>query len=166
MGTARRLGYGEGSVYRETVSRTSGGKVRRVVVYRGEIVIDGKRRRVTRSTRAAALTELDKLRAAANAGLPTGDGTRLGQFLDWYVEKVIAKKHPNTQSSYIWAFRQLEPLRGKRLRELTPNDVEVLLEQLSPTESPLRRLRSDEEVVRSHSAGPPSRGFDRASGQH
>jgi integrase len=153
MGTARRLGYGEGSVYRETVSRTSGGKVRRIVVYRGEIVIDGKRRRVTRSTRTAALTELDKLRAAANAGLPTGDGTRLGQFLDWYVEKVIAKKHPNTQSSYIWAFRQLEPLRGKRLRELTPNDVEVLLEQLAdrkpPTEAQKRRGGRQKPLSRS-----------------
>jgi integrase len=153
MGTARRLGYGEGSVYRETVNRTSGGTVRRRVVYRGEIVIDGKRRRVTRSTRAQALKELDKLRATVNAGLPTGDDTRLGQFLDWYIEKVVAQKHPNTQSSYIWAYKQLEPLRGKRLRELTPSDVEVLLEQLAdrkpPTEAQKRRGGRQKPLSRS-----------------
>ena len=126
MGTARSLGYGEGSVYKETVRRTSGGVIRYVVVWRAEIIIDGKRRRVTRNTRTAALRELDKLRAAANAGLPVGDNTRLGEFLDWYVGKIVAQKHPNTQSNYIWAYKHLEPLRGKRLRELTPNDVEAL----------------------------------------
>ncbi len=143
MGTARRLGYGEGSVYRETVRRTSKGTVQLETVYRAEIVIDGRRRRVTRRTRREALAELDKLRATANAGLPTGDDTRLGQFLGWYVEKIVAKKHPNTKSNYIWAFNQLEPLWGKRLRDLTPNDVEALLEHLAdrkpPTEAQKRR---------------------------
>ncbi len=153
MGTARTLGYGEGSVYKETVRRTSDGVVRNVGVWRGEITINGKRRRITRSTRKAALGELDKLRATANAGLPTGDDTRLGSFLDWYVEKVVAKRHPNTQSSYVWAFKQLEPLRGKRLRDLAPEDVETLLEQLanrkSPTETQKRRGGRQKPLSRS-----------------
>ncbi len=127
VGTARNLGYGEGSVYPETVSRASGS----VTIWRGEITIGDKRRRITRATRTAALRELDRLRATSNAGLPVGDDTRLGQYLDWYVEKVVAQKHPNTRSNYVWAYKQLEPLRGKRLRELTPDDVEALLEQLA-----------------------------------
>jgi integrase len=48
----------------------------------------------------------------------------------------VGQKHLNTQSNYIWAYKQLEPLRGKRLRELTPNDVEVLLEQLAERKPP------------------------------
>ncbi len=153
MGTARKLGYGEGSVYKETVWRTKGGVVQKVLVWRGEITVDGKRRRVTRKTRTAALKELDRLRAAVNAGLPVGDDTRLGQFLDWYVERVVAQKHPNTQSNYVWAFKQLEPLGGKRLRELTPNDVENLLEQLAtrtpPKEAKKRRGGSQKPLSRS-----------------
>jgi integrase len=149
VGTARNLGYGEGSVYKETVRRASG----LVTIWRGEITIDGKRRRITRSTRTAALRELDKLRATANAGLPVGDDTRLGQFLDWYVMKVVAQKHPNTQSNYVWAYKQLEPLRAKRLRELTPNDVETLLEQLTdrkpPSEAQKRRGGRQKPLSRS-----------------
>ena len=131
MGKSRRLGYGEGSVYKENVRRASGAEVD---IWRGEITVDGKRRRVTGSTRTEALGKLDKLRATAAAGLPTGDDTRLGVYLTWYSEKVVSKKHPNTQSNYVWAFRQLEPLHGKRLRDLSPIDVETLLERLADRE--------------------------------
>jgi len=139
MGRSRRLGYGEGSVYKEAVPRASGEEA---VIYRGEITVDGKRRRVSGSTRREALKKLDDLRSTSAAGLPTGDDTRLGKYLDWYATKVVSKKHPNTQSNYVWAFKQLEPLRGKRLRELTPIDVETLLEQLAdrePTRAAQRR---------------------------
>ncbi len=132
MGKARRLGYGEGSIYPEA-RRSSGGTV---IVYRGEITIDGKRRRVTGTSRSDALKRLDKLRATAAAGLPMGDDTRLGQYLDWYTEKILTQKHPNTAANYAWAFTQLEPLRGKRLRELTPRDVEVLLDSLADRKVP------------------------------
>src|SRR5665213_436195 len=135
MGRSRRLGYGEGSVYKEAVPRASGEEA---VIYRGEITVDGKRRRVSGSTRREALKKLDDLRSTSAAGLPTGDDTRLGKYLDWYATKVVSKKHPNTQSNYVWAFKQLEPLRGKRLRELTPIDVETLLEQLADREPTTR----------------------------
>jgi len=118
-------------VYKEQFSRTVDGVTQTGTRWRGEIVISGKRRRVDGSTRSEALEKLDELRHRSHAGRPTGNDVRLGAFLKWYTEKVVAQKHPNTQSNYIWAFKQLEPLHGKRLRDLTPNDVEDLLEHLA-----------------------------------
>lgn len=153
MGRSRQLGYGEGSVYKERVRRTADGITRYDSVWRGEIVLDGTRRRVSGKSRSEALGKLDKLRATVNAGLPLGDDIRLGAFLDWYTRKIVAGKHPNTQSNYTWAFKQLEPLRGKRLRELTPNDVEALLEQLTDrrpqTEAQRRRGGRQKPLSRS-----------------
>ena len=128
MGRTHALGYGDGSVYPEKVKMASG---RSKEVWKAEIVIDGKRIRRTRSTQRAATEVLDELRAMSAAGLPVGDDTRLGEYLDWYTDKVLSQKHPNTAACYVWAFQQLGSLRGKRLRQLTPDHLEVLLEQLA-----------------------------------
>ena len=112
MGRTHALGYGDGSVYPEKVKMASG---RSKEVWKAEIVIDGKRIRRTRSTQRAATEVLDELRAMSAAGLPVGDDTRLGEYLDWYTDKVLSQKHPNTAACYVWAFQQLGSLRGLSL---------------------------------------------------
>jgi len=121
----RKLGYGEGTTYQEADGR-----------WRGELRIGEVRRRVSGWTRGEVVEKLDALRAKASAGLPLGDDTRLGPWLDWYVNTVVADKHPNTQSSYRWAIEQAEPLHGKRLRDLTVADIEALLGVLASRRVP------------------------------
>jgi integrase len=126
MARTRKLGYGEGSVYFEKETGR----------YRGEIRIDGRPKRVSGQTAREALANLDELRKAAADGVPPGDEWRLGAWLEWYSKTVAAKKDPNTAANYSWAFAKLKPLHGKRLRELTPHDVERLLVRLA-TETPI-----------------------------
>jgi hypothetical protein len=121
MARSRTLGYGEGSIYQE---KTTGR-------WRGELRLGSTRRRISGWTRTEVVKKLDALRAEAGAGLPMGDDTRLGQWLDWYIDTVIADRHPNTQSSYRWAARHLEPLDGRRLRDLEVAEVEALLMSLA-----------------------------------
>jgi integrase len=120
MARSRNLGYGEGSVYQE-----AGGR------WRGELRVIGKRRRVSGWTRKEVVEKLDELRARANAGLPLGDDIRLGEWLNWFETMVVTAKDVNTRYSYTWAIKYLEPLRGKRLRDLEVDDVEILLSDLA-----------------------------------
>lgn len=137
MARPRRLGYGEGSVYQEK----SSGR------WRGALTIDGKTRRVSGLTRTEALAKLDELRKAVDDGVPIGEDWRLGQWLDWYSKTVVAKKHPNTAANYAWSFEHLKPIHGKRLRELTPRDVERLLLRLAKQtpETPATKRRGGRE---------------------
>ena len=125
MARSRSLGYGEGTVYQE-----AGGR------WRGELRIGTQRRRVSGRTRSEAVTKLDRLRSTVADGLPMGDDTRLGPWLDWYLNAVVVHKHPNTLSSYRWAVAQSDPLHGKRLRDLSVDDVERLLADLSVRTAP------------------------------
>lgn len=136
MWRPRQLGYGEGSVYTETVQRRVKGKTSQVRIYRGEITVGGQRRRVNGKTRSEVIAGLDKLRSDAAEGLPIGDDTRLGAWLDWYEQTVLVKKDPNTAANYAWAFSHLKPLRGTLLRDLTPEDVESLLGKLANEKPP------------------------------
>jgi len=125
MARSRNLGYGEGSVYQE-----AGGR------WRGELRLGTKRRRVSGWTRAEVIQKLDELRAQSEAGLPIGNEIRLGEWLDWYIETIVAEKDHNTRYSYQWAVKQLGPLRGRRLRDLDVLDVEGLLKDLSSRATP------------------------------
>jgi integrase len=131
MSRPRKLGYGDGSIYKEDGQ------------YRAQIIVDGRRIRRTRSTRKEAEHELNKLKNLAEAGLPVGDDTRLGDWLDWYRDTVVSAKHPNTQSNYAWSFSFMEPLRGRRLRELTPTHLEARFRQLDLATSSISRIKSN-----------------------
>ena len=63
---------------------------------------------------------------------------------------MVAKKDPNTAANYSWSFAHLEPLHGKRLRELTPQDVERLLFRLAnqtPAIPALKRRGGRQKVL-------------------
>ena len=105
MARSRKLGYGEGH-HEQRDGR-----------WRGELRLGTKRRRVSGPTRGDVVRKLDQLRAKSEAGLPLGNDMRLGEWLDWYQEH-IDEKNSSTCANCAWAIKQLQPLRGRRLREL------------------------------------------------
>ena len=119
--TARR-GYGEGSLFQSANGRWVG------FVDLGRAA-DGKRRRVkvTGRTRAEARSKVAEARQRAEDGLPSGDNrTTLGAFLEeWLTRLPGSVKSANTVDNYTWAVeKHLVPaLGGRRLRDLTPDDV-------------------------------------------
>jgi integrase len=120
MARSRNLGYGEGSVYQEADGR-----------WRGELRVRNKRRRVSGENRGEVVGELDKIRAKLSAGLPLEDDVRLGVWLDWYRDVVIAVQDTSTRYNGSWAIKQLDPLRGRRLRDLDVVEFEELLADLA-----------------------------------
>ena len=120
MARSRRLGYGEGSIYRQRDGR-----------WRGELRLGTKRRRVSAWTRSEVVAKLDQLRAESEAGLPLGTDLRLGEWLDWYQEMIDGEKNPSTCANCAWVIKQLTPLRGRRLRELDALEFEALLKDLA-----------------------------------
>jgi hypothetical protein len=80
--------------------------------------LGSRRRRVSGNTRAEVVKNLNQIRTAVADRLPVSDDTRLGPWLDWYMDTVVAHKHPNTAASYQWAIQQTVPLHAKRLRDL------------------------------------------------
>jgi integrase len=147
MARPRQLGYGEGSVYEEK-------KTGRWI---GELRVGLGRRRVTGWTRQEAMEKLDKIRAESNAGVNVGDHTSLGEWLDWYMETVVATKDPNTHYSYQWAVSQLGPLRGCLLRDLSPFDVEELLKKLSTSKRPAPKTGGNKRTKRGGRSKPLSK---------
>ncbi len=127
MPRPRKRAYSEGTVYYD--------KGRDIWI--AEYWHEGTRHRRS-AGRGSSKTDgtrlLDKLRAEAATGLPIGDDTRLGEWLDWYFETAIEADpdlDPNTVANYKWAFGHLEPLRSKLLRELTTEQVEARLRALA-----------------------------------
>jgi integrase len=131
MARVRKLGYGEGSVY----PLPAGG-------FMGELRIQGRRRRVTGATKSEVIAKLDELRSATADGLPLGDNTRLGPWLEWWLNTVVAEKDPNTLANYQWAVGHLAPLHSRPLRELTPQEVEDLFARKHLGRNSLMRIRS------------------------
>lgn len=93
-----------------------------------------RRRRVSALTRPEARRKLDALRRAADAGMPVTPGSlTFGEVLTTWLEEVLPArsgvKSSNTADNYRWAIeKHLKPALGaRRLRELTPDDVESLL---------------------------------------
>ncbi len=120
MARSRNLGYSEGSVYQQPDGR-----------WRGEYRRGSVRRRVSGWTRAEAVQKLDEVRANASAGLAVGDDTRLGSFIDWWLEEVGSAKSPRTADHDRWALGQLDKIRGKSMRDLKVEDVEAELKRLA-----------------------------------
>jgi integrase len=146
MPRPRKLSYTEGSVYMEKADprRTKATKSDRrsqsgAPRWRGELWVNGRRRRVSGLSRAEVVGKLDDLRSNADKELEQGPSGQtdmtLGQWVERYSELVVAaKEDPNTQSFYDWAFRQTEPLWSISLRALTQEDVEDLLGSLAARE--------------------------------
>lgn len=131
---AKRRGHGEGSIFFQE------GRSRWV----GSIDVGddgtGRRRRasVTGKTKTAVRDKLRAMQHQVEVGLPVADGgLSFGRFLDrWLADVLPARtkvRSSNTIDNYRWAVeRHLKPALGaKRLRTLSPDDVEGLLRHLA-----------------------------------
>lgn len=111
-----------------------------------------RRRRVSGNTRAEVRVKLDALRHDAEKGLPVTPGSlTVGDVLTSWLEEVLPVrarvKSSNTVDNYRWAIeRHIRPALGaRRLRELTPDDVERMLRDRATAgmaKNSLVRLRS------------------------
>jgi integrase len=107
--------------------------------WRGYVTVaGGSRRYVSHTTKAGCAKELRALQSKVDAGLPTGDADRLSAFLAWWLKSLEAKsssgsKSVNTVDNAAWAVDTwITPALGtKRLREITPEDVERLLAEMA-----------------------------------
>jgi integrase len=145
---ASRRSHGEGSIFFEAARNRWIGTV--------DLGLDGtgKRRRakVTGRTKSQARDKLRAVQRQAEAGLPIGDGgLTFGAFLDrWLADVLPARsrvRSSNTVENYRWAVeRHLKPALGaKRLRALTPEDVEGVLRRLAAdgmAQNSVMRVRS------------------------
>lgn len=125
----KKRGNNEGSIYFDES----------VGLYRAAITMpDGRRKTVSAKTRKLCAAKLGELQAQLAAGLPLAAGDRLGPFLDWWLTTLEAKasagaRSANTVDNAAWAVRKwIIPMLGtKRLRDLTPDDVESLLAKMA-----------------------------------
>jgi integrase len=124
-----KRGNNEGSIYFD----------KRLGLHRGALTLpDGRRRYVSGKTKRACRDKLRDMEGNVAAGLPVEDGDRLRTFLEWWIRTLEAKasagsKSLNTVDNAKWAVDTwIEPeLGSKRLRELTPEDVERLLSKMA-----------------------------------
>jgi hypothetical protein len=124
-----KAGQNEGSVYFDAS----------VGLWRGAVTLPGGvRKRVSAKTEPACKKKARKLLAQIDAGLPVESSDRLSTFLKWWIGTLDAKatvgaKSTNTVDNARWAVdRWIVPALGtKRLRDLTPEDVELLLTSMA-----------------------------------
>ncbi len=145
---ARRLGHGEGAIYRDEA------RGRWVGQFDLGIAPNGKRRRpkVFGRTKTEVRARLDEIRHSQATGLPVASGDRLGEHLDWWLANLEAKaasgdKISNTVDNAMWAVEAwIKPaLGGRRVRDLEPEDVERLLAAMAKvgkSRSSINRVRS------------------------
>lgn len=131
---AKRRGNGEGSIFFEASRQRWVGSIELVEEVSGE----RRRAKVTGRTKTAVRNKLRVLQAQANAGLPVADGgLTFGTYLDAWLSDVLPARakvrSTNTIVNYRWAVeRHLKPALGsKRLRSLTPEDIESVLRRLA-----------------------------------
>jgi integrase len=138
-----KRGNNEGSVYFD----------KSVGLWRGSVKLpDGRRPRVSGSTREEAATKLVALQGGVLQGLPAPSAEFVGPFLDWWIANLEAKaasgdKSSNTVDNARWAAEHwIKPaLGGRRLRDLEPEDVEGLLARMATegkSRSSINRVRS------------------------
>lgn len=136
-----KRGNGEGSIYQEGASGR----------WVGAVTIDGRRRRVIGASRAEARDKLGALQRQASLGLPVGDGsTTVAGIVDHWLTHVLPGR--GASASTVNNYRGLyaghikpAPFGSKRLRSLTPRDVENLLRAKAETglaRSTVMRIRS------------------------
>jgi hypothetical protein len=89
---------------------------------------------VSARTRRAVAAKLQSLQAQLAAGLPIGDTSRVGPYLEWWLDTLEAKassgtKSVNTVDNASGLLRKwvVPALGTKRLVDLTPEDAETVL---------------------------------------
>ncbi len=128
-----RRGHGEGSIFHEDERDRWVGLV--------DLPPDGSgkrgRRKVVGRTKTEVRHKLRQLQRNLEDGLPTGDGSiTLGVFLEHWLTHVLPARSrvqsPSTISSYRWAAGfAIDALGGRRLRDLSPENIEALLNRLA-----------------------------------
>lgn len=112
----------------------------------GRITIDGQQRIVSARTKTEARKQLDDLRRAADAGLPLTAGTlTVAELLTVWAEKALPNRRLSASrlASHSWAINILTAeLGSKKVRNLTPDDIEVAFQRrVAPTPSGRRQGR-------------------------
>jgi len=122
--TKRKRGNGEGSVYREAARER----------WVGQVMIDGRRYRVTAPTKTDARRRLDDLKAKVRSGVPIGDrNTTVRSYLQWWLNEVLpGTVSAGTEEHYeSIVARYIEPYVGsRRLAALTSAHVTRMLREL------------------------------------
>jgi integrase len=130
---------GEGTVYQE-------GETWRAALRLG----DGRRIRRRAGSEAEAYGQLEQMRAAHGLGLSVPSADQLGGYLEWWLEMQSAKvgtddrdMSVNTLLNYRWALGPvIEAHGGRRLRDLEPEHVEMVLARMA------REGKSRRSIVR------------------
>ncbi len=113
----------------------------------GELIVDGKPRRVLSKTRTEARKRLDVLRRSAEDGLPATSGNMtVSALLDDWRTKVIAAKGLSSASTdiYDWSIAVLKVELGTiRLRALTVEQIEAAFaRRVSPASVGKKAMRT------------------------
>ena len=120
---ASRRDRGDGALYQEAKSGR----------WVGRVVVDGRRRKVTATTKTEAQRRLRELRRLADAGLPVGPGdlTVATLLADWMAKSIPNRNlAPSTVVKHRSAIRMwTDEIGTKRVRTLTPDAVEGALER-------------------------------------
>jgi hypothetical protein len=142
---ATRRGAGEGSIYWVEA------KQRWCAIYDHGYDPGGKRHRkkFMAKTKREAREKRKAYERQIDLGLPVDRAdTTVNQLLDHYLQVTLPSRDrpvsPNTIDSYTWAFDKIRPALGsRRLRELTPEDVENMLHSYEGlAKSSLTRIRT------------------------
>jgi integrase len=138
--TTRRRGRrfdGEGTVYRD-------GDTWRAALRLG----DGRRVRRRATSEADGYAQLEEMRTAHGLGLGVPGADTVGEYLEWWLEMQAAKvgtddrdMSVNTFTNYRWALRPvIDAYAGRRLRDLEPEHVEMVLVRMAKQGSARRSV--------------------------
>ena len=96
----------------------------------GRVTVDGTRHKVSAVTKSEARRKLADLRAHVDAGRPVTPGNlTVGDLVDMWFEKGLPSRNlqPGSVASHDWARKIIvEDIGHKRLKTLSPDDVEVM----------------------------------------
>jgi integrase len=121
----QRRAKGEGTVYHEPARNR----------WVAAVEIDGKRRKVTASTKTEARTRLNDLLRKRDRGESVNNGNlTVAHLLDSWETRALAAKTiaPSTSATFAWSAEHIRNALGsRRLRNLTVDDVEAAFDLLS-----------------------------------
>lgn len=135
VATKKRREYGTGSIYED---RQRPGR------FIGEVVIDGRRRRVSASTKTDARAKLRALTAKRDTGQAVGNRRiTVADVLDDFMARDVPNRNlaPKTLELYHWTAGLIrDELGSVRVDALTPDAVEAMLDRLATrSDHPLGR---------------------------